>query len=435
MRESVINQKQNSAREVHEALGETGPRVAEAVTVTVTVDQANVGYLIGIKGQTIKEMCRSSGASIWISGQDKGSPPAEKCEIEVKGTRQQVTAARTLILDAISRRKSEIEEVPAHLHSNPANKINAQKTDGSSSHNAASDADQPANPQDVSTMSVAELKAEIARSEFSSAEVKSKTGLQQMVIGIRDGSLRLARNAHPATAYPSEPPSRELRLARNAPPTTAYNSEPPPPRKAESLFGGLWSGARAVGRFVGVGAGANENREAFEKPEFEEEEYAETIENPWQSMGGKKLLSCIVIGETGAGKSTFVNTLTNFFKSGTLEELKIAIPTKYHTQTETGFKHSEQDLSDTSKSATDDCTTYTFTDSSSGRKFNIIDTPGLADTRGPAQDEKNIEKIMKAAEEAQSLSAIILVVNGAAARYTLVSYALIFRQLALLTTQ
>ena len=141
-------------------------------------------------------------------------------------------------------------------------------------------------------------------------------------------------------------------------------------------------------------------------------------ENPWAFFGSKTILSCIVIGETGAGKSTFINTLTNFFRSGTLSNLKIAIPTMHHAQTEWGFQHSEVNVADRSQSSTDNCTTYTFVDSSSGRKFNVIDSPGLADTRGPGQDQLNIDKILQAAEVAVTLSAIVLVVNGANPRYT-----------------
>jgi hypothetical protein len=140
--------------------------------------------------------------------------------------------------------------------------------------------------------------------------------------------------------------------------------------------------------------------------------------DPFSSLGVKSHVTCMVLGETGSGKSTVINTLTNYFMSGSPSDLKVSIPTKFHTQNVHGSRHSERDQS---QSMTNDCTTYTFRDPrGSDRVIEIIDTPGLADTRGAKQDEINMELILKAAEKAKSLSAIILVVNGSVARDVLV---------------
>ncbi|XP_029710199.1 uncharacterized protein LOC109414088 isoform X2 [Aedes albopictus] len=110
-----------------------------------------------------------------------------------------------------------------------------------------------------------------------------------------------------------------------------------------------------------------------------------------------------------------INYLTNYFHNGTPRNFKIAIPTKYHEATE-GLEHHEDNVQDASKSQTRACTIYDF------RKqdtiFNYIDTPGLSDTEGVAQDDFNIQQIMGAAEQSGVLTAIILVINGTQARAT-----------------
>ena len=49
---------------------------------------------------------------------------------------------------------------------------------------------------------------------------------------------------------------------------------------------------------------------------------------------------------------------------------------------------------------------------------NIIDTPGLNDTKGLEQDEKNMQIILNSAINANELSAIVLIMNGTSARIT-----------------
>ncbi len=126
-------------------------------------------------------------------------------------------------------------------------------------------------------------------------------------------------------------------------------------------------------------------------------------------------LNILVLGETGSGKSTFINTITNFFRGGQLNHLKIAIPTRFHRATEE-FRSNESDLRNVSSSKTDSCSVYRFTHG--GINYNFIDTPGLADTRGPAQDEKNLAKILDFASQLGNIVAIVIVINGTTPRLT-----------------
>lgn len=122
-----------------------------------------------------------------------------------------------------------------------------------------------------------------------------------------------------------------------------------------------------------------------------------------------------MIGETGSGKSTLINYLTNRFHNGELEHPKLAIPSKHYKATES-FEHSEKNVADSSKSQTSKCNEYEF--SKDGIVFGFIDTPGLSDTEGTHKDEENILKIISAAEESGTLAAILIVINGTLARTT-----------------
>jgi hypothetical protein len=65
-----------------------------------------------------------------------------------------------------------------------------------------------------------------------------------------------------------------------------------------------------------------------------------------------------------------------------------------------------------------EATAYVLKDNALGT-FVLIDTPGLADTRGVEQDDNNVGIILDAAKECPSLSCIILTLNGTNCRFGL----------------
>ncbi|CAG8800815.1 1883_t:CDS:2, partial [Racocetra persica] len=82
-------------------------------------------------------------------------------------------------------------------------------------------------------------------------------------------------------------------------------------------------------------------------------------------------------------------------------------------------KHSESKIDDVTKSQTTKWYTYNFNHPDNPEyKFILIDTPGLSDTNGVKQDDKNIQEIIDTAISAGSLSAIIIIANGTEARVT-----------------
>ena len=114
------------------------------------------------------------------------------------------------------------------------------------------------------------------------------------------------------------------------------------------------------------------------------------------SLDTSNIAKVLVIGETGSGKSTFINYLTNYFRSGSLQNIKVAIPSKYRPAITEQFSHCENNLRDTTQSKTDMCNQYIFVDTASPaqRQYLFLDTPGLSDTRGAEQDNINMNKII-----------------------------------------
>jgi GTP-binding protein EngB required for normal cell division len=125
--------------------------------------------------------------------------------------------------------------------------------------------------------------------------------------------------------------------------------------------------------------------------------------------------SLIVVGQTGSGKSTFLNYMCNFLRRGSLDELKVLIPTRYLSNNQwDSVPLSEADARDISSSQTARCVPYNFTLGDS--KITIIDTPGYGDTRGVWQDNANMRLIVEKCRETKDLRAIIFVINGSLAR-------------------
>jgi hypothetical protein len=100
--------------------------------------------------------------------------------------------------------------------------------------------------------------------------------------------------------------------------------------------------------------------------------------------------------------------------NGTPENPHIIIPTKYRQINVKGAAkaNSERNATKTSESQTSRPQQYVL------GNMVFIDTPGLADTRGVAQDYQNINMILDFIRAFNSISRIILVINGTKARNT-----------------
>jgi energy-coupling factor transporter ATP-binding protein EcfA2 len=129
-------------------------------------------------------------------------------------------------------------------------------------------------------------------------------------------------------------------------------------------------------------------------------------------------LKILVIGSTGAGKTSLVNLLYFLSRDITpkmIREQKTAlVKTKYFD----GRTIGENDAMKTGESQTLQSQEYSCDIKLHELtiKLVMLDTPGLGDTRGEKYDECNIENIVSTVANTVDLNAIMLLLNGAEAR-------------------
>ncbi|KAJ1299955.1 hypothetical protein OPQ81_002623 [Rhizoctonia solani] len=139
----------------------------------------------------------------------------------------------------------------------------------------------------------------------------------------------------------------------------------------------------------------------------------ETIEGALHPLRRKRQLTILLIRETGCGKTAVMSLLVNLFQGYGPFELE----DKNDVEKESGLEKQE--------SQTTEATLYTVK-APDGTVIQILDTPGLADTRGIDQDNKHKAKINHAIQEfITTIDAVIIMANGttermpAATNYTL----------------
>ena len=136
-----------------------------------------------------------------------------------------------------------------------------------------------------------------------------------------------------------------------------------------------------------------------------------------------EIINILRIGETGVGKSTFINALINYLAFDSLLQAQsnqpmVLIPVSFLITTGDHFHEhtvkfgklddsSSENFNHPGQSVTQHCRSYLFTLSQpEGKKLCIIDTPGFGDTRGLGQDNMNMKHISEYLSNLNHLNAI-----------------------------
>lgn len=143
----------------------------------------------------------------------------------------------------------------------------------------------------------------------------------------------------------------------------------------------------------------------------------------------RKALNILLLGETGVGKSTFINAFANYVNHETLSEARnkmlALIPSSFSVSDDDYVDHkvrigsqNEQNecLSNSGESSTQSCRSFVFP--SKHGALRIIDTPGVGDTRGQDQDLINLNNILSYISQFPELNAIAILLKPNNARLT-----------------
>ncbi|CAF1920510.1 unnamed protein product [Rotaria magnacalcarata] len=146
-----------------------------------------------------------------------------------------------------------------------------------------------------------------------------------------------------------------------------------------------------------------------------------------------EFINILLLGESGVGKSTFINAFVNYLTFGTVENSKrgkpvVLIPVSFLLITGDNFEErtvtfgdidslNNENFDHPGQSVTHHCKSYVFQlDNISQKKICIIDTPGFGDTRGLDQDDVNMQHTLEYINDLTHINAVCFLLKSNASR-------------------
>lgn len=138
-------------------------------------------------------------------------------------------------------------------------------------------------------------------------------------------------------------------------------------------------------------------------------------------------INVLVLGESGVGKSTWINGIANYLYYGSLHDaeendLVNLIPTSF-TMTDEDYNEKlvkigsdSNEVHSAGQAATQFPRTYAF--NWNGKMVNLIDTPGIGDPRGIEKDKQNFDNILGYLANFDQLHGICILLKPNNARLT-----------------
>ncbi|CAG2110374.1 unnamed protein product [Medioppia subpectinata] len=153
---------------------------------------------------------------------------------------------------------------------------------------------------------------------------------------------------------------------------------------------------------------------------------------------GKKEITILLLGESGVGKSTFINAIINYMSFESMDAANerpiCIIPTSFTitnpksrrpVKVTLGDQDSNENTTDPTESATQYPKCYNF--QTDKIVLNIIDTPGIADTDGVEKDNKNMKNILNFISNYKEINAFCVLLKSNEARLGVVFKYCIFQ--------
>ena len=117
----------------------------------------------------------------------------------------------------------------------------------------------------------------------------------------------------------------------------------------------------------------------------------------------------LLVGETGSGKTSFLNLLCNYNLVLTLG-YEVGVE-QFHEFNDISLENAR---SKQMESKTDDAKMYTV--EFGELKIGVVDTPGFGDSRGMKVDKDNVKKIIEALKVVEYINCVCLIINGRLSR-------------------